>query len=273
MHVGGHVLSGAAAEVLLYPESILSGRDAHLAARSILPDGKFEFDGVLPGAYNLLVNTLEGERSASALRSLSVGNAGEDGLTISLSPHIAITGRIRVDGGGDAMDLSKVGIQLWPLYPSAALFHSGAASKGGRFKFANLAPASYRVLFTGTPAGVYLKTMRVGNRDSSGRLLDLSAGAPAEIEVLFSPKAASVTGTVFLPDSERPDPEATVVLILRMENAGTTCSPIQKPLRTNPVNSQSATYRPASTGHSHGRRLSTTCTWTPISSGPWRAKV
>jgi hypothetical protein len=167
---------------------------------------------VLPGAYNLLVNTLEGEHSAWALRSLSVGPAGEDGLIISPGPYISNTGRIRVDGGADTMDLSQVHMGLYPMYQSGTVY-GATARKDGTLKFADLPPGRYRVLFTGAPEGSYLKTVRSGDRDWLGRILDLSAGAPSVVEALFRPKAASVTGTVVSADSDSPAPEATVVLI------------------------------------------------------------
>jgi hypothetical protein len=61
--------------------------------------------------------------------------------------------------------------------------------------------------------GFYLKAIRLGNQELSGGILDLSAGPPAQLEVILSAKAASVTGTVFLPDSDRPASEVTVILI------------------------------------------------------------
>ena len=64
-----------------------------------------------------------------------------------------------------------------------------------------------------TNTGFYLKAIRFGNQDLVGSILDLSAGAPAQLEVILSTKAASVTGAAFLPDSDRPASEVTVILI------------------------------------------------------------
>jgi protocatechuate 3,4-dioxygenase beta subunit len=211
VHVGGRVLSAAAADVSLSPESIVS--NSHYSTSSILPDGRFDFDGVLPGTYNLLVRIREGEHRGWAYRPLTVGPTGVDGLTLSLNPGASITFRMRVDGGGGAADLSKLAIQLWPVDQGPALTYSEAPTKDGTFKIDDIAPGRYRVAPSMAPAGFYLKTVRSENGNLSGRILDLTVGAPAQVEALFSPKAASVTGTVFFSGSESPAPEATVVLI------------------------------------------------------------
>ena len=78
VHIRGQVLGARPADIGLYPEVL--GSNSYQNTRSSPPDGKFSFDGVLPGAYQLRVKILD-EPIAWASRSFSVGPAGVDGLT------------------------------------------------------------------------------------------------------------------------------------------------------------------------------------------------
>ena len=204
------MLSAAPANILLYPDSIVSGSGTVMQTRSSLPDGNFGFDGVLPGAYNLLVSIAEGvHTSAWAQRLVLVGPAGADGLVISPNSTVSLTARIRVDGGGD---LSKMRVALLPLYSSGTRY-SPPVRTDGTFNIEHLPPGKYRVQFAGTPAGYYLKVLRCGDQDVSGHIVDLSAGGPAELEALLSLKAGSVSGIVVFRESDSPASEMRVVLI------------------------------------------------------------
>ncbi|HLK65248.1 MAG TPA: carboxypeptidase-like regulatory domain-containing protein [Bryobacteraceae bacterium] len=61
-HVRGRVSSAAQADLSLYPENGTS--NSAESSRSLLPDGKFDFDGVVPGAYRIRVHVKEGDREA-----------------------------------------------------------------------------------------------------------------------------------------------------------------------------------------------------------------
>jgi hypothetical protein len=195
-------------------EGIVSGDQSGSASVSVGPDGQFEFRGVRPGAYTLLAHTDDVERPASALRSVTVGAADLDGLTISVLPATLVTGHVSVDGESQA-DFSNTRIEL-RAYPDPEAWWSpgaGTVLKNGTTRIAGVIPGRYKVIVPDTPDGFYLKAVRLGGRDLPGQVLDVTAGGPAQIEVLLSPKPASVTGTVSLADSDEPAVQATVVLI------------------------------------------------------------
>jgi hypothetical protein len=215
VHVRGQVMSAAPVNVTLSPDGFLF--NSARVTKSAPPDGKFEFDGVLPGVYRLRAILSDGERESGASRLLLVGAGGVEGLSISLVPNASVTGRIRIDGDGDGdgVDLSKFAIHLWQVDPGAGVTDGAMADKDGRFKVEDLRPGRYRVLSPNAPAGFYLKSVRSGNQELPGRILDLNISAPLQIEVTMSPKAASVSGTVSLPDSDKTVAEVTVVLVPR----------------------------------------------------------
>jgi hypothetical protein len=65
----------------------------------------------------------------------------------------------------------------------------------------------------GLPSGAYVKTIRSDQVDVLSSGLDTSSGAPAAVEVVISPKAATLSGTVQNSTTGNPAPGATVVLI------------------------------------------------------------
>jgi hypothetical protein len=63
--VRGQVLNSLPATITLCPESVLAADNSYMATESIAPGGRLEFDGVVPGTYNLRVTTHEGGAGGS----------------------------------------------------------------------------------------------------------------------------------------------------------------------------------------------------------------
>jgi hypothetical protein len=60
----------------------------------------------------------------------------------------------------------------------------------------SLSPERYRMTPTGLPDGCYVKQIRFGGQDVTRTLLDLTAGSGGQLEILLSPNAAQISGTV-----------------------------------------------------------------------------
>ena len=65
----------------------------------------------------------------------------------------------------------------------------------GTFQLKAVAPSKYFIQ-VGLPQGAYVKSMRFGGQDVTRAPLDLTAGGGGSLEVVLSPKAGDVTGTV-----------------------------------------------------------------------------
>ncbi|MBI5086969.1 MAG: carboxypeptidase regulatory-like domain-containing protein [Acidobacteria bacterium] len=81
------------------------------------------------------------------------------------------------------------------------------------FKIDYLDPDRYGVQVDGLPDGFYTKSIHAGEADVLYSGVDLTSRAPAEVEILVSPKAGLVFGVVRNPDANQPAPGATVVLV------------------------------------------------------------
>jgi hypothetical protein len=208
-HVTGRVLSALPATVSLYPDNSFS--NFHQATVTAVPEGAFAFSDVLPGSYHLQVRIHEGEQDAWAFQPISVGSGGLDDVTIAPNPAVSVRGTVTVEGEGTTIDFSKVAIRLrWVDYGGGVETVSKVQGDG-TFEMDDLPPGKYRVSCTLLPPGFYLRALKSGGQDLPERVVDV--GTSSQLEVLLSPKAASVTGTVLSPDSGKPAPRAAVVLV------------------------------------------------------------
>jgi 5-hydroxyisourate hydrolase-like protein (transthyretin family) len=176
-------------------------------------DNKFEFIGVPPGDYILQVPVNNpGESLMIVRRPITVGTADIEGLTITVPSRASIDGRITIEGNAQ-IDSSgmQIGIRLAPPNDFQAKERTAKLTAEGTFHVGDLAPDRYRINANVASRGLYLKSVRMSGRELPGRILEL--GASAEIEVLLSPKVASVTGVVHSDSSDHPLAHANVVLI------------------------------------------------------------
>jgi hypothetical protein len=66
----------------------------------------------------------------------------------------------------------------------------------GTFQLKGVAPSKYFIQVNGLPQGAYVKSMRFGGQDVTRAPLDLTSGGGGSLEVVLSPKAGDVSGTV-----------------------------------------------------------------------------
>jgi hypothetical protein len=163
-------------------------------------DGTFEFDRLLPGLYVISTATVgppgigPGPQTGTPLvlrQTVNLANLDVDDLTLTLTPPPGIAGTIRMDGA-DPQPALHVGIRL--LADSA--IGPVQSQPDGTFLIPAVAPDSYEVSFDGLPAGSYVKSMRFGGQDLLNRILDNTAVAGGSLEIILSPDAADLTGTV-----------------------------------------------------------------------------
>jgi hypothetical protein len=161
----------------------------------------FEFNNVLPGSYVIrsgtprAFNERTGEfRILPLFCRFPVTVRDEDVTGISIEPRPAtrISGIVRVEDGR-ALD-SMPSIMFSPIDGSG--MRSVRPDRDGTFELTNLGPDQYGIGTSQLPKEMYLKSIRVGGQVVSPSLLDLTEGDPGEIQILLSPKAAGIRGTV-----------------------------------------------------------------------------
>jgi hypothetical protein len=156
-------------------------------------DGRFEFDGVLPGTYKVETN-------------VSVGFVIEsDGHP--LAPAAPLIGRATVAvTDGDVEDVViqvGAGVRLTAVMRGASgnlLLKPGQAVAqpipDGSFEFDHLLPDIYTLEVGGLPEGAYVKAVNFAGRPVEDWKLDLTSGAAGVLQIEVSPDAGEVSGTV-----------------------------------------------------------------------------
>jgi hypothetical protein len=109
--------------------------------------------------------------------------------------------RVRVSLAPDEMG----GVQFAPV-PGSQL------KPDGSFQFEDVGSDRYTVAVTNLPEGFFVKAVRSANLDVLTGGIEIAGQSPAPIEVLVSPNAGQVTGTVVNKD-QKPAIQITVVLV------------------------------------------------------------
>ena len=202
--------------------SILPGRSGvflplAMPRQPIRKDGSFEFRGLIPGNYELIADShsLDGEPMKGRV-SVQLGSRDVEDVSIVLMPAVEIAGRIAVENAtGEAASnlLRQLTVSLRPESDSQIVFSpTGVVNSDGSFTIRKVGPGDYALEIGGLPSDCYIKSAFVGRADIVERGLTLYAQSPGPMDIVISPRAGRIEGTIV--DIEgTPVPGAQVVLI------------------------------------------------------------
>jgi hypothetical protein len=148
------------------------------------------FGPVAPGPYDAVFTRGLGEEKPSyALKHVEVVNGDVDGGILTFLPGVDVTGAVRVEGGGFS-GLAKLRINLQSKYRDLAI----VINPDGSFLLKNAAPEIYEVTIGRVP-GVYLKSMRMGDKQLADRRIDLVSKTEA-LTIVLGADVGEVEGSV-----------------------------------------------------------------------------
>jgi hypothetical protein len=162
------------------------------------------FGNVPPGSYEAIFTGLQADKSPGfARRHVEVINADVDGGTIEFVPGAAITGTVRVEGG-TIPSLASLSIHLQSDYRDLPQFNpSTGVHADGSFAFEGTVPLTYSLSIDST-AGVYLKSVRVGDRPLAQPRID-AAEKLDPLTVVLGADTGQLAGAV---ENSKGDPVA-----------------------------------------------------------------
>jgi hypothetical protein len=168
---------------------------------AMVRDGTFVFAGVLPGVY--ILQAMPGRGGSGVARQLvTVGNADLDDLVVQLGPGAEITGTISLDGPPQPQQPGTPGTNVRPtVFLMAAdgvggSFQQPQPNDDGTFAIHNVMPGTYQMNVQSLPPGTYVKSIRFGSQDLMKTPLDLTGGSSGAINVVLSPNAGDIGGSV-----------------------------------------------------------------------------
>jgi len=159
--------------------------------------GAFQFPQVFPGSYVLLVTSLDQENRIGAIERIEVKDQPIN-TVIELKHAIGIHGTVELESGAKSanVQLTQIHIQLRPEYPADGgpiSVADASVKQDGSFTVNSVIPVEWRIYAIG--ASVFVKSVWLGTKQSSGPMLDLSSGSADTLKIVLSANTASIHGT------------------------------------------------------------------------------
>lgn len=179
-------------------------------------DNTFTFKQVLPGSYDLIAQQQEDTNSASARVEVDVREGDVQGVILSLSPKVDVTGHISFDTS-PTPKLTGINIALSPQDMQDFMRGAyGQVKDDGSFTLQAAPDDRYRIAAYGLPAGSYLKSASAGRDDVLEK--GYSPASSRNLDLVFG-TGAKLTGTINTPDGKG-EPGVTVLVAPDRKLAG-----------------------------------------------------
>jgi hypothetical protein len=196
-HVRGHITNLPKLYGSIHLASPGTVKDQPEAGAQI-HDGKFEFTGILPGAYIVRMSPDSFNRENRAFVHstmfchipLIVGDRDIDDLTVDLTAGATISGLIK-------MDSSAKPPTNWPLLYMVGqhVVRTMSIKEDGTFTWSDVPPDICETKLAQTE-GIYLQSIHFNGQPVSRTAWDLTSGAGGTLEIILSPNAAEISGIV-----------------------------------------------------------------------------
>jgi Carboxypeptidase regulatory-like domain len=185
----------------------------------ILPNGRFEINGVVPGSYRALVTARSGStwQTLRTGQTVEVRNADVDGLQLFPEPPSQIRGRFRMDTNGNQQpDWTQLNIQIDPDdHDGSNGPVVGKVAKDGSFN-GEVPSGNYHAVVTTNSNGeawrdFIVKEVLLNGKDVGDTGFSV-AGGMTSLEIVASAQGSTIEGNVVDEDG-KPVPDTTVVCI------------------------------------------------------------
>jgi hypothetical protein len=180
--------------------------------RNINEQGIFEIRGVVPGSYDLVANLNDRNNRMSARVPVDVGNSDVQNVTLVLSPPLSLPGRLVIEGTQSSPNNQDAQRMRVTLRPNGGGQAASPVQGDGTFTLQVMGQDEYRLAVAGMPRNAYVKAARLGGADVLNEGLRLDRPPNGQLDILVSPNAGTVDGTVSN-DKQEPSINVSVVLV------------------------------------------------------------
>jgi hypothetical protein len=162
----------------------------------VASNGRFEIWRLNPGHYRVsaMGNTIPGHDFQTIPEEVDIAGSNIDNLVLTVMPFVDISGRLAFEDARTKEKLSKPGVVLNDVDGESTGSRPSQMLDGDSFLLRGLPASRYRV---SVGEGVYVKSMRLGQTEINGSLLDLRHAPPgADLVLTVSSTMGSISGTV-----------------------------------------------------------------------------
>jgi hypothetical protein len=218
----------AAANLSITSRSLTGGTFSNNGTQGYNPaDGSFEIRDVAPGTYVITAQFQEGNQPApnllqngpprpSASVPVTVSMSDVDGLALNIVAPVSIPGRLIVEGqelsSVQGFDRIRVQLSQADTLPFLQTPQFQTLNSDGTFREDNALPGQYRISVLVMPPDFYIKEARFDQNDVLNKPLVFNGSVSTPLDVVLSPKAGQIEGTV-MNDKHEPAAGIQVVLI------------------------------------------------------------
>lgn len=185
--------------------SPLEGRGVPIAAPeepAIYPDGRFSFNAVAPGRYQIRARGQTEPAAATlfAVYSIEVFGADADGVTMTLRPGATVDGRLTVESvrGTRPPDLSTLRVRA-PFIDGNAFGDSltGSVQPNGRYTLRGLMQGAHQILVDGLEPPWVVKSVTYHGSDITDLQLPMEEREELhDVRIVISDASTVVSGVV-----------------------------------------------------------------------------
>ena len=188
----------------------------------VKPDGTFELANVRPGSYYVRAARVGQDRGMRAVARVpvDVSHSSVEGVVLNIGgTGASLKGVVRLETANGVTPLAAQ-VVLMDFDLDGMSSANTQTKDDGTFSIDDVSPGRYRVIASPRPGmggtitpmmTSYLKSIKTGQQEVLESGLVISEGEASSIEILFSEKAASLTGLVV--DDGKPVPGVSVVPI------------------------------------------------------------
>jgi beta-lactamase regulating signal transducer with metallopeptidase domain len=213
LHVRGKVVGDPAllqgARVLRVPSDPSAGFTWMYGA-DIRNDGSFDMANMWPAEFT--VGVFSQKFGYLGWTGIVVPQEDLENVVINASAA-ALSGTVTTEGvePGSAVPMPPMRLQLTSAASYSVITMAMPVKSDGSFTLPYVAPGKYTIELMGLPPGSYIKTARLAAKDALNEPLDWGGRDNGTLEIVISPKAATVEGT--LQDGDGKPVPGTVTLI------------------------------------------------------------
>jgi hypothetical protein len=216
----------AAASLSIASRTLTGGGFSMGANQAYNPaDGTFEIRDVAPGSYVVTAQIQDpnqtltplppsspGRPSASA--PITVATADVDSIVLNIVAPTSIPGRLIVEGqelsSVQGFERMRVQLALADSLPFSQTPQFQTLNADGTFREDNAMPGQYRISLL-MPPDFYIKEARFDQTDVLNKPLAFNGSVPTPLDIVLSPKAGQIEGTVM---NDRHEPASNIQVVL-----------------------------------------------------------